>query len=183
VCLAWIAGSLGAAWAILRRREFIGSEPHRGGWRAPVRIVAAGIALIAVLALATNLGPAGVTARRLTASLAPEFRRLTALQQDELGHPIPSSAVYRILPVCTRRGGARVGPGDWGCTMNVFILLARGTQPLTNTPIAYDVSVQSNGCYKAQSPPQLVGQATFRDTRGHTVVNPIVTIYGCFNIL
>ena len=183
VCVAWIAGSLGAAWAILRRREFIGSEPHRGGWRAPVRIVAAAVALIAALALATNLGPPGVTARRLTASLAPAFHRLTALQQDELGHPIPSSAVYHILPVCNRRGGSRVGQGDWSCTMNVFILLSRGTQPLSNTPVAYDVSVQSNGCYKAQSPPQLVGQATIRDTRGRTVVNPIVTIYGCFNIL
>ena len=48
-----------------------------------------------------------------------------------------------------------VGPGDWACTMNVYILLARGTQPLTDTPVAYDVSVQSNGCYKAQSPPLL----------------------------
>jgi hypothetical protein len=67
--------------------------------------------------------------------------------------------------------------------MNVFILLARGTQPLTNTPVAYDVSVQSNGCYKATSPPLLVGQSTLRNTHGRTIVNPIVTIYGCFNIL
>ncbi len=67
--------------------------------------------------------------------------------------------------------------------MNVYILLSRGTQPLTDTPVAYDVSVQSNGCYKAQSPPLLVGQSTIRDTRGRTVVNPIVTIYGCLNVL
>jgi ABC-2 type transport system permease protein len=183
VCLAWIAGSLGAAWVILRRREFIGSEGQRGGWRTPLRIVALGIALIAVLALATNLGPAGVTGRRLTTSLAPEFHRLTLLQQDELGHPIPAGAQYHVLPVCGRRGSKPVGQGDWTCTMNVFILLARGTQPLTNTPVGYDVSVQSNGCYKATSPPLLVGQSTLRNTHGKTIVNPIVTIYGCFNIL
>jgi hypothetical protein len=46
-----------------------------------------------------------------------------------------------------------------------------------------DNNVQSNGCYKAQSPPVLVGQAVLRDTQGRTVVNPIVTIYGCFNVL
>lgn len=183
VCLAWIAGSLLAAWLILRRREFIGSEFRRGGWQAPLRIVAIGIGLIAVLALATSLGPAGVTGRRLTAGLAPAFHRLTLLQQAELGHPIPAGARYHILPVCGRRGGKPVGQGEWTCTMNVFILLARGTQPLTNTPVAYDVSVQSNGCYKATSSPLLVGQATIRDTRGRQVVNPIVTIYGCFNIL
>jgi len=67
--------------------------------------------------------------------------------------------------------------------MNVYILLSKGTQPLTDTPVAYDVSVQSNGCYKATSPPLLVGQSTIRNTRGRSVVNPIVTIYGCFNVL
>ncbi len=67
--------------------------------------------------------------------------------------------------------------------MNVYIVLAAGQQPLTNTPVAYDVSVQSNGCYKASSPPAYVGGATLRDTRGHSVVNPLAVIYGCFNVL
>ena len=183
VCLAWVAVALGSALLILRRREFVGSAPRRGGWRATVRIAAGAIALIALLALGTSIGPAGVTAHRLTHSLSPEFQRLTILQQDLLGHPIPASARYHILPVCGRRGSKPVGPGDWSCTMNVYILLSSGTQPLTNTPVAYDVSVQSNGCYKAQSPPLLVGQAQIHDTSGRTVVNPIATIYGCLNIL
>jgi ABC-2 type transport system permease protein len=183
VCLAWIAGALGASWLILRRREFIatGAE-RRGGWKAPLRIVAAGAAVVAVLALATGLGPAGVTAPRLTASFAPQFHRLTELQQRLLGHPIPASAHYRIVPVCGRRNARPVGPGDWTCTMDVYIVLP-GAQPLTLTPVSYDVSVQANGCYKAQSPPAYVGQAEIRDTRGRTVVNPLVVIYGCFNVL
>jgi hypothetical protein len=133
--------------------------------------------------VATNLGPAGVTQRRLSQSFQASFRRLTLLQQRLLGRPIPVGAQYRIHPVCVRRSAKPVGPGDWSCTMNVYILLARGTQPLTDTPISYDVNVQSNGCYKAQSPPLTVGQAVLHDTHGQTVVNPIVTIYGCFNVL
>ena len=184
VCTIWIAGALGASWLILRGREFDAADSRRrGGWQRPVRIAVASMAGVALLALATNLGPAGVTAGKLSHSLETAFRRLTILQQNLLGHPIPASAQYRVVPVCRRRSAKPVGPGDWSCTMNVYILLARGTQPLTDTPVSYDVSVQSNGCYKAQSPPLLVGQAVLHDTRGQTVVNPIVTIYGCFNIL
>jgi ABC-2 type transport system permease protein len=184
-CLIWIVGALGASWLILSRREFDAGESsrRRGGWQAPVRIVAIAAAVIALLALGTNLGPAGVTRARLSRSVEAAFRRLTVLQQGLLGYPIPAGAQYRIVPVCGRRSAKPVGPGDWSCTMNVYILLARGTQPLTDTPVAYDVNVQSNGCYKAQSPPLLVGQAVLHDTRGQTVINPIVTIYGCFNVL
>ena len=67
--------------------------------------------------------------------------------------------------------------------MNVYIVLAQGQQPLTDTPVAYDVSVQSNGCFKASSPPNYVGAPMITDTRGRRVVNPLVVIYGCFNIL
>jgi hypothetical protein len=45
------------------------------------------------------------------------------------------------------------------------------------------VTVQSNGCYKAQSPPSFVGQQTMRDADGHSVVNPLFVLYGCFNVL
>jgi ABC-2 type transport system permease protein len=185
VCLIWIAGALGASWVILSRREFDAGESsrRRGGWQAPVRIVAVAVAVIALLALGTNLGPAGVTQAKLARSMETAFQRLTVLQQNELGHPIPAGAQYRIHPVCVRRSAKPVGPGDWSCTMNVYVLLAKGTQPLTDTPVGYDVNVQSNGCYKAQSPPLLVGQAVLHDTHGKTVVNPIVTIYGCFNVL
>ncbi len=184
VCLVWIVASLGAAWLILTRRDFLeGSASSRSGWQAPLRITLGATAIIALLALASGWGPVGVTAPRLTASLAPEFRRLTLLQQDLLGHPIPAGARYRILPVCGGRGTRRQGPGEWACTMNVYIILPGTTQPLTNTPVSYDVSVQSNGCYKASSPPAYVGQTNIRDTSGQVVVNPLVTIYGCLDIL
>ena len=56
-----------------RRRR----RPRRGGWQLPARIVAGATVLIAFLALASNWGPAGVTASRLSASFAPTFHRLT----------------------------------------------------------------------------------------------------------
>ena len=43
--------------------------------------------------------------------------------------------------------------------------------------------MQSNGCYKAESPPSFVGQQTMRDANGHQVVNPLFVLYGCFNPL
>ena len=184
VCAAWIAGCLVASWRILRGREFVaGGERAGSPWVVPARVGAGAVALIALLALASGWGPAGVTGARLRGALLPEFRRLTTLQQNLLGHPIPATAHYRILPVCNKRGSAPVGPGDWSCTMNVYIVLAQGQQPLTDTPVAYDVSVQSNGCFKASSPPNYVGAPMITDTRGRRVVNPLVVIYGCFNIL
>jgi hypothetical protein len=45
------------------------------------------------------------------------------------------------------------------------------------------LSVTADGCYKAESPPTFVGQQTMRDASGHSVVNPLFTIYGCFNTL
>src|SRR5437763_6979048 len=83
---------------------------------------------------------------------------------------------------CSRRGSTPRGPGDWVCTMNVFIPQP-GAVPFQQTPVTYDVSVQSDGCYKAQSPPASIGQQLMRDADGHNVVNPLYTIYGCFNTM
>lgn len=58
-----------------------------------------------------------------------------------------------------------------------------GAQPFQQTPVTYDVSVTSDGCYKAQSPPSFIGQQSMRDAAGNSVVNPLYTIYGCFNVL
>ena len=56
--------------------------------------------------------------------------------------------------------------------------------PFQVTPVAYDVSVKSDGCYKADAPPSFVGQQMMRAARmARSVVNPLFTIYGCFNTL
>lgn len=183
VCAAWTAASLGATWAVLRRRELAAGGSARLGWRRPLQLAVGGTGLVALLALAAGWGPVGVTAPKLAGAMGPEFRRLTLLQQDLLGHPIPAGSRYRILPRCSQRGGTGQGPGDWSCTMNVYVVLPGARQPLSDTPVSYDVTVQSNGCYKASAPPAYVGASDVRDRRGRVVVNPLVTIYGCVDVL
>jgi hypothetical protein len=139
-------------------------------------------AAIALLAIAGNWGPTGVTASRLRTNLATSFNNLTILQQRELGRNVPAGARLNIVPTCSRRGSKPRGPGDWVCTMTVYIPQP-GANPFQQTPVSYDVSVQSDGCYKAQSPPVFIGQQLMKNAAGRSVVNPLYTIYGCFNTL
>jgi hypothetical protein len=124
----------------------------------------------------------GDTSARLKASITPLFNNLTLLQQRELGRTVPVGAKLTVLPNCGRRGSTPSGPGDWICTLTVFIPQP-GAMPFQQTPVTYDVTVQSNGCYKAESPPSFVGQQTMGDANGHQVVNPLFVLYGCFDPL
>jgi ABC-2 type transport system permease protein len=184
VSVIWSVVCIDVAWALLRRRDFAGTPVSGGqGWGRPVLVVGALAAVIALIAIAGNWGPAGVTAKRLRSTLSPAFNHLTVLQQRELGRHIPAGAkLTLVLPTCNRRGSSRQGPGDWVCTIYV-VTPSSGALPSQPTPVAYDVSAQWDGCYKAQSPPAFIGQQTMRDAHGHNVVNPLYTIYGCFNPL
>jgi ABC-2 type transport system permease protein len=183
VSLAWTAGCFAAAWLMLRGRDFAGAPVSRArGWTTPVRTVVALAGAIALLAVAGNWGPAGDTPARLKASITPAFNSLTLLQQRLLGRVVPPGANLNIKPTCTRRASTPKGPGDWSCTLTVYIPQP-GANPFQQTPVTYDVSVNSDGCYKATAPPSFVGQQTMRDAGGHSVVNPLFTIYGCFNTI
>jgi hypothetical protein len=182
--VAWITACLSAAWAILRRRDFAGTpSSRRSGWGAPLRAVLLSTALIAVLAIASSWGPTGVTAMRLAHSIAPTFSNLTLLQQRLLKRTAQTTANLTILAHCGRRSGTSRGPGDdWFCTVDALIAQP-GAVPFWGTPVTYDISVKYNGCYKAQAPPTSVGNLLIRDAHGHHVVNPLATIYGCFNTI
>ena len=182
VSLAWIAACLSAAWATLRRRDFAGTASgRRSGWGTPLRAVLAAIALIALLAVATGWGPTGVTAARVTHSIASTFSNLTLLQQRVAGRTGETTANLTVLAHCGRRSGSSRGPGDdWFCTVDPLIAQP-GVVPFWGTPVTYDIGVKSNGCYKAEAPPTSVGNLLMRDAHRHLVVNPLATIYGCFN--
>lgn len=183
VSVLWTVGWLTVAWLILRRRDFLtSSSPGRPGWVAPARIVAAVVVMIALLAVAGNWGPVGVTSARLRASLTPEFNNITLLQQRLIGRSVPAGARLDILPHCAKRSSLQSGPGDWTCSLDVYIPQP-GRLPFQQTPVSYEVTVQSDGCYKAQSPPAYVGQQTIRDLHGHQVTNPLFIVYGCLNPL
>jgi ABC-2 type transport system permease protein len=182
VSIAWIIVSLSVAWLLFRPRDFAGESVGRPGWLPALRAVVAIAAVVTLLAVAGNWGSPGVTAARLTKSITPAFNDLTLLQQRELGRHVPPGAKLLVKTACSRRGSKPAGPGDWVCTLNVFIPQL-GAVPFQQTPVAYEVSVNPDGCYKATSPPSFVGSQTMRDARGHSVVNPLFTIYGCVDTL
>jgi ABC-2 type transport system permease protein len=186
VSLLWTAGCLTAAWLVLRRRDYAGTPAQRRiGWGTPVRVAIGSVAVIAILAVACSWGPPSVTAARLKASITPAFNELTLLQQRELGRTVPEGYNLNVISGCNRRANNKNdGPGDdWVCTMQVVVPQSGGGLPFQLTPVSYDVSVKSNGCYKADAPPSFVGQQAMKVPGGKSVVNPLFTIYGCFNIL
>jgi ABC-2 type transport system permease protein len=183
VSVAWITACITASWRILRRRDFLASTVDRGpDWRTPVRVVAIAAAVVAVLALLANTGPTGDTDHRLSAAIGEEFNNVTLLQQQLIGRQVPAGAKLDILPNCNRRATQAVGPGDWTCNLDVYLPQAQSV-PFSATSVEYDVSVESDGCYKAQSPPAFIGGPTMQDTHGSTVTNPLYIVYGCFDTL
>jgi ABC-2 type transport system permease protein len=183
VSVAWIAACLTAAWRIMRRRDFLTGVSGRGpNWTAPVRVVAVSAVVIAALALGCSIGPTGVTAYRVAYAVGREFNNVTLLQQQLIGRHVPANAGLYVQPSCNRRAAKAIGPGDWNC--NIYVYLPQpNSVPYQLTSVEYDVSVQYNGCYKAQSPPAFLGGATMLDAAGHSVTNPLFIVYGCFNIL
>jgi ABC-2 type transport system permease protein len=183
VSLAWIAACLAASWRIMRRRDFLTGVSGRGpSWTAPIKVVAVSGVVIAALALGCSIGPTGVTAYRVAYAVGSEFNSLTLLQQQLIGRRVPANARLYVQPSCNRRAAKAIGPGDWNCTIYVY-LPQPNSVPYQLTSVEYDVSVQYNGCYKAQSPPAFLGGATMHDAAGHSVTNPLFIAYGCFNVL
>lgn len=183
VSLLWSTVCLAVSWVILRRRDFGGTPlGSRQGWATPALVALVFVGAIALVSIACNWGPVGVTAARLQASITPTFNNLTLLQQRELGREVPAGAKLSVIPYCSRRGSTPNGPGDWVCTMTVLVPQP-GAVPFQQTPVTYDVSVNSDGCYKAQSPPAFIGNQLMRDAQGSDVVNPLYTVYGCLNTI
>lgn len=182
ISVVWTIVCVAVSWRLLRKRDFAGTPvARRTGWVAPARVVVAFAAVIAVLAIGGGWGPAGVTPARMTTSIAPTFNNLTALQvRWHYGVKVPAGAKLLQKTACNRRGSSPNGPGDWSCTLTVFMPQA-GAVPFQQTPVTYDVSVNSDGCYKATAPPSFVGQQTMSGPGGKSVVNPLFTLYGCFS--
>jgi ABC-2 type transport system permease protein len=183
VSVAWIAACLTISWRIMRRRDFLAGAGGAGpSWTAPLKVVVITAVVIAILALGCSLGPTGVTASRVAVAVGREFNSVTLLQQQLIGRRVPPNARLYVQPQCNRRGTRAIGPGDWNCNIYVYLPQPRAV-PYQLTSVDYDVSVQYNGCYKAQSPPAFLGGQSMRDAAGRSVTNPLFIVYGCFNIL
>lgn len=182
VSLAWTVAALWASWAILRRREFAGPPVTRlRGWLPSARMALAVGAVFLVLIAAISSGPTTITRARLAGSISRNFEQLTLLQQRELGRSVPADPRVDLKTNCVRRNHSAGGPGDdWVCTMTL-LTAQTGYNPLELAQVAYDVSAKANGCYRADAPPTFVGEQTLTGADGARFVNPLFTIYGCFN--
>jgi ABC-2 type transport system permease protein len=182
VSVAWIIACLAASWRLMRRRDFLTGVSGQGpSWMAPLKVVAATTVVIAALAFGCSLGPTGATAARVTSTIGGVFNSVTLLQQQLIGRRVPPNARLYIRPECYRPGAGSAGPGDWSCYVYVFLPQANSV-PYQLQSVEYDVNVEYNGCWKAQSPPAFVGNATMQDAAGRSVANPLFIVYGCFNI-
>jgi ABC-2 type transport system permease protein len=179
VSLIWIAGCLTASWLVLRRRDFV-ADSRGASWKAPLRAVGVTVAVIAILALCSSLGPISANGARVQSSVGSAFNNVTLLQQRLIGRMAPPNGQLHVLPNCNKRGAAPGGPGDYLC--NVYVYLPQPKKvPFQQTNVEYDVSVQYNGCWKASTPPAFVGGQTIQDAQGKQVTNPMFVVYGCFN--
>jgi ABC-2 type transport system permease protein len=184
VSIGWTVATLGAAWLILRRREFDSSGESRAtDWPRLLRGVVVSIAALVLAAFACTWGPTGITEQRLENSIDRTFGNLTIYQQQLLGRAVPPHASLRSFTSCLRRGHASRGPGDdWACSLQIFAPNSAGSN-ITQFHVTYEVEVQSNGCYRAEGPPAFIGQRTLAVAGGREVVNPLFIMYGCFNTL
>ncbi len=183
VSVLWIAACLTGSWVIMRRRDFLTGVSGEGpSWTTPLKVVAVSTVVIAALAFGCSLGPTGVTASRVSSTIGRVFNNVTLLQQQLIGRRVPPNARLYIRPQCYRPGAQSAGPGDWSCYIYVFLPQANSVAYQLES-VEYDVSVEYNGCWKAQSPPAFVGDATMQDAAGRIVANPLFIVYGCFNIL
>ena len=182
VSFIWGGLALWAGWALLRRREFAGPSAGARGWLPTARLVGAAVVGLIVLGALSSAGATSITAGRLQLALGESFERLTLLQQRELGRKVPAGSHLELAMRCARHGTSHDGPGDdWTCTVTLASAASTGYDPLKLTSATYDVSVKSNGCYRADAPPAFIGSQTMRDAHGRSVVNPLYTIYGCFD--
>ncbi len=166
VSALWIAGCLAAARTLLARRDFTADVPRaRPATRPALRLAAAFAAVVIVLALGQGVGPKAVTVARVQADVAQTFDNLVALQQARSG---AARVALTTRAACQRRSAQADGPGDWTCRMEISAP-ALGATAIPPTLTTYDLTVQSNGCYKADAPP----------TRGSVTV--LATFYGCFD--
>lgn len=144
-------------------------------------VTAAMVAAIAAVTLgSTGCGTSGITRDRLNHAVGPTFAELYALQQSLRGRQV-TAASARARADCARGGPATADSGagnDWACTITWF-----DTGPNIARTAAYQVHVQTNGCYTADGdgPADLNGRQMIVAADGATVTNPLWEFDGCFD--
>ncbi|MCW2540703.1 MAG: hypothetical protein JWN95_2428 [Frankiales bacterium] len=167
----------GAAWYLLRRRDFAGADAVPASKRrATVRIGIAGAAISALVGVLGGVGPTALTSSRLDASVAATFGNLAEVRyQWQTGAKADTSIPWQAT--CNRGAGSKKSEGagdDWACTVTDL----RASDGAGASVL--DVTLKTNGCYEVQSPPGAVGALYLNDNRGRAFINPLYAFDGCF---
>ena len=102
ISLCYLIGCLTVAWLSLRNRDIAGAGSEERSWGRQLRVLAIAVAVIALLAAVSNLGPTSVTATKLNSSIKLAFANLTALQQTDLGRHVPAGSHLHDSALCSR---------------------------------------------------------------------------------
>lgn len=135
---------------------------------------AAAVAL-AALPLLAGCGPS-YDAESLALAVGPSFTNLYVRVQQQVGRPDASADDLGVSTACTRGGPETddAGPGDdWMCL--VTFADSDGRQ----RKVLYEVTLKPTGCFTADGPPTVVGDATVVDARGVRRLNPVYAFDGC----
>jgi ABC-2 type transport system permease protein len=175
--VAYTAVFAGAAWYLLRHRDFAGADAmSTSRRRATVRISIATAAISALLVALSGVGPTALTARRLDASVAATFGNLVEVRYHwQSGAQADTTIPWHAT--CTRGAGTRNNAGagdDWACVVTDL----RASDGVGANVL--DVTLKANGCYEVQSPPGAVGALYVNDDQGRTFINPVYAFDGCF---
>jgi ABC-2 type transport system permease protein len=170
-----------AAWWLLRRRDFAGSEVSTARRRTVVRLSAA-VAAPSVLLLAfSGVGPTALTHTRLETSIAATFGRLAEVRyQWQAGAKADATIPWHAVcnrggtPITSNAGSGKGAGDDWACV----ITDQRASDGAG--PTMLDVTLKPNGCYQVQSPPGAVGALYVNNQHGKAFINPLYAFDGCF---
>jgi ABC-2 type transport system permease protein len=164
--VAYTAVFAGAAWYLLRRRDFAGADAMPASRRrVTVRIGIAVAAISTLLGAFSGVGPTALTAGNL---VEVRYHWQSGAQADTT---IPWHAT------CNRGAGTRHNAGagdDWACTVTDL----RASDGVGANVL--DVTLKANGCYEVQSPPGAVGALYVNDDHGRAFINPLYAFDGCF---
>lgn len=133
--------------------------------------------IVPLLALAVlpACGPS-FDAASLAASVGPTYAALSVRGAQLQGRTDVSARGLQVSAQCRRGGGDTldVGPGDdWQCLVTS---LPAGAVPQR---VLYEVSLKPEGCWSADGPPAVVGDAQVLDVEGRRRNNPVYAFEGC----
>lgn len=147
--------------------------------RPPSRLVAAAAGGALVVALTGGCGESALSRDRLQVAVRTTFGNLYDVRQRELGRPAAGTAALATTATC-QKGGAGTpdyGAGDdWTC-----LVVWQADGPGSPVGASYEVTLATDGCFRAAGPPSVVGQQRVSRPDGGTVLNPLYAFDGCFD--